>query len=264
MIIAEIALFLQMTTMDAKIIYIKEVDSTNNFLRSYEPAEGESLTVVWTDFQTAGRGCGTNTWESEAGKNLTFSVLVRPSQVLAREQFILSMANAVALKRTLDAYVDDIRIKWPNDIYWCDRKICGTLIETTLRGSYIRDCIIGTGLNVNQQLFVSNAPNPVSLCQILGHEVDRDEVLQRVVTETENAMLQVEHGDWEALRATYRSALYRLGEVHSYRLPGGIVERFLMEDVEDDGHLLLRSECSGQLHRFGFKEVQFVIDNEAL
>lgn len=250
--------------MGAHIIYLKEVDSTNNYLRRYEPAEGEQLTVVWTDFQTAGRGCGTNTWESEVGKNLTFSVLVRPSCVPAREQFILSMANAVALKRTLDAYVDDILIKWPNDIYWHDRKICGTLIETTLRRSFVRDCIVGTGLNVNQQLFVSDAPNPVSLCQILGHEVDRDEVLHRVIAETENAMRQVEQGEWETLRAVYRSSLYRLGEVHAYRLPDGTQGRFLMEDVENDGHLLLRSEDNGQCSRFGFKEVQFVIDDANL
>ncbi|MCR4852782.1 MAG: biotin--[acetyl-CoA-carboxylase] ligase [Prevotella sp.] len=245
--------------MNARIIYIEEVDSTNNYLRGFEPGDSEDVTFVWTDFQTAGRGCGTNTWESEAGKNLTFSFLVCPHNVSAREQFILSMASALALKRVLDRYAEGITIKWPNDIYWHDRKICGTLIEATLSGQLVKTCIVGTGLNVNQWEFRSDAPNPVSLFQILGHEVDREQLLREVVDETLLMLEEVEDGHYESLRAEYRSALYRKDEVHDYRLPDGQELKLVLSDVEDDGHLLMNyADSSGEL-RFGFKEIQFII-----
>ena len=247
--------------MNIKTLYLKEVDSTNNFLLDYEPENGEDMTVAWTDFQSAGRGCGTNTWESEAGQNLTYSVLLCPKHVDARNQFILSMANAVALKRVLDAYLGNVSIKWPNDIYWRDRKLCGTLIEARLKGQLVRRCVLGTGINVNQLRFLSNAPNPVSLCQVLGHDVDRMEVLRAVTEETARAMLQVENQAWEPLRNDYRSALYRRGEPHLFRLPDGQTKALTLETVSDDGHLLLRESSSGALMSFGFKEIQFIISS---
>lgn len=244
--------------MKARVLYIKEVDSTNNYLRHCTAEAGE-MVVAWTDFQTAGRGCGTNTWESEAGKNLTFSMLFCPEGVAAHEQFILSMASAVALKRVLDRYTAKICIKWPNDIYWADRKICGTLIETTLSGKSVKTCIVGTGMNVNQQLFRSDAPNPVSLCQILGHETDREHLLSELVDETILTLEDVYAGHYDDLRSEYRAALYRKGEVHGYRLPDGSEAQLMLMDVEDDGHLLLTQPDGTGEQRFGFKEIQFII-----
>lgn len=239
-----------------KTIYLKETDSTNDWLKGYQLEAGEDMTVVTTDYQLAGRGCGSNQWESEAGKNLMFSILLHP-QVPAKDQFILSMANALALKDVLDDYTDGIKIKWPNDIYWNDQKIGGTLIETTLQGSVIKDCIIGTGINVNQQVFLSDAPNPVSLVQILGHETDRQEMLEKIVARWDYYNNKVEKGDWHSIRSDYRSALYRRGEAHDYRYPDGTMERMTLVDVTDDGHLLLL--CGRELLSFAFKEIQFVI-----
>lgn len=246
--------------MTINTIYIPEVDSTNNYLARYQVPEGEGLTVVWSDFQTAGRGCGTNTWESEAGKNLTFSVLLHPERVPAKDQFILSMANALALRDTVAGYVDGVTIKWPNDIYWRDRKICGTLIETSLKGSRIKDCIIGTGLNVNQRVFLSDAPNPVSLAQILNHEVDRESVLKEITERLTYYINKVEEEEWEEIRSHYRAALYRKGEVHAYRFPEGTEERMRLFDVTDDGYLLLQHPVTQELRAFAFKEVAFVIE----
>ena len=242
-----------------RVIFLPETDSTNSFLRGYRQTDGERITVVWTDFQTAGRGCGTNTWESEVGKNLTLSMLLCPRGVAARDQFIVSMANALALKETLDAYTDGITIKWPNDIYWHDSKLCGTLIETTLRGATIGSFIVGTGINVNQLVFHSDAPNPVSLRQILGHEVDREELLAQLTKTTGHYIDKVEEGRWDDIRTQYRAALHRRHEVHPYRLPDGTQQDLVLTDVEDDGHLLLSPPGGGHLLRFGFKEVQFVI-----
>lgn len=239
-----------------KTIHIKETESTNDWLKSYRPEEGEEMTVVTTDYQSAGRGCGSNQWESEAGKNLMFSILLHP-QVSAKDQFILSMANALALKDVLDSYTDGIRIKWPNDIYWNDKKIGGTLIETSLQGKEIKDCIIGTGINVNQQVFVSDASNPVSLLQITGKETDRQEMLEQIVARWLYYYNKVEKGDLHSIRSDYRSALYRRGEIHDYRFPDGSMERMTLVDVTDDGHLLLL--CGRELLSFAFKEIQFVI-----
>ncbi len=243
-----------------KMVFVSETDSTNSYIKQVAAdSQGETL-VVWTDFQTAGRGCGTNSWESEPGKNLTFSILVRPQHIAPRDQFILSMAHAVALKRTLSQYIDDVRVKWPNDIYWRDRKLCGTLIETTLEAQHIKTCIIGTGINVNQQVFRSDAPNPVSLCQILGHEIDRETILYRVAELTDELVSQAADGGAEVIRDEYRSTLYRRGEIYPYRLPNGEQRMLRLDDVSDDGHLLLSSADSKEHLAFAFKEIQFVLD----
>ena len=241
-----------------KILYLEKVDSTNNYLKNYSDGENEDMIVVWSDYQSAGRGCGTNHWESEYGKNLTFSILLHP-RVPARHQFILSMANAMALRDTLSQYTSGISIKWPNDIYWGDKKICGTLIESSLSGSAIKDCIIGTGINVNQQQFFSDAPNPVSLKQIIGKEVDRKELLDQVVASLGHYLDRIAEDDWMSIRESYRTHLYRKNEVHSYRYPDGREKQFKMIDVSDDGHLLLQHPDNLHVESFAFKEIQFVI-----
>ena len=161
--------------MNFKIIHIDKTDSTNRWLREH----GKGEVVVVSEFQTAGKGCGTNSWESERGKNLTFSMLIHPEGILANEQFHITEVVSVAMCETLERYgCKEASIKWPNDIYVGDRKICGILIENRLQGSMIKDCIIGIGLNVNQREFRSDAPNPVSLYQLLGRETDLEELLK--------------------------------------------------------------------------------------
>ena len=231
--------------MKCKIVHLAETDSTNRWLREQG---GEENMLVWTDFQTAGRGCGTNTWESACGQNLLFSLLIHPVTVRPSEQFRISMAISLAIVDALACYTDGLSIKWPNDIYWHDRKICGILIENRLSGGVIRDCIIGVGLNVNQQQFVSDAPNPVSLRQILGHDVEREEVLRRIV---EGFKIDEDDGP------RYRSLLYRRIGFHPYRDADGDFEAELI-DVEDDGHLLLKDRA-GRKRRYAFKEVNFRI-----
>ncbi|MCR5076694.1 MAG: biotin--[acetyl-CoA-carboxylase] ligase [Prevotella sp.] len=243
---------------DVKVIRLDQTDSTNTFLRTYIPAEGETMTVAVADFQQAGRGQGTNTWESEAGKNLLFSILVHPVMLPVRSQFLLAEAGALALKEALADYVqDDIRLKWPNDIYWKDRKLSGTLIETKLGGGHIKDCVFGVGLNVNQTVFRSDAPNPVSLCQISGHEVDRDELLCKIITKFTGLYRLLEMGGYADISAMYHEALYRRGGFHTFRDADGDFEGSIIE-VEDDGHLVLRDR-SGVIRSYQFKEVEFII-----
>ena len=167
--------------METKMIRLKEVDSTNRFLKQLDSYDEDALTIAVADFQTAGKGQGSHTWEGEAGKNLLFSMMVCPHWVPVRQQFLLSEAGALAVKDALDTYTDGITLKWPNDVYWNDKKISGTLIETSVDSKGIKRCIFGIGLNINQEVFMSDAPNPVSLCQIVGHEVDREEVLGKII-----------------------------------------------------------------------------------
>ena len=234
--------------MEFNIIHIDETDSTNAWLRSLEK---KISIVVVAEYQTAGKGCGTNSWESERGKNLTYSMLIHPEGIPASRQFLVSMALANSIAKVVSKYVKDVSIKWPNDIYVGDRKICGILIENRLQGDVIKDSILGVGLNVNQLRFVSDAPNPVSLANLTEREFDREILLQELL-----AAFETEWEDMEGVRSRYLGQLYRRKGFYRYRDALG---EFLAElvTVEEDGRLTLR-DTDGYSHRYAFKEVVFI------
>ncbi len=254
--------------MDFKTIHIDETDSTNRWLRETTLPERAGNLVVVSDFQTAGKGCGTNSWESERGKNLTFSMLIHPTELPANHQFHITEIVSVALCRTLADYLSDkVEIKWPNDIYVGDKKICGILIENRLQGNVIMDSIIGIGLNVNQTVFRSDAPNPVSLSQLTGKETDRDKLLADFLHHFAAAYKS------ESIGTVYRDLLYRKDmpsrylektsactadvETTASTIDSAAFTATLI-DVEPDGRLVLKDE-QGKLRRYFFKEVQFVL-----
>lgn len=220
-----------------------------------KPREGETMTVVYADEQTAGRGQGSNHWESEPGKNLTFSVLVHPTMVPVMRQFLLSEAGALALWDVLGQYLgaDDVKMKWPNDIYWKDKKISGTLIETRLGGGHVKDCVYGIGIDVNQEKFVSDAPNPVSMKQILGNDVDLKELLNKIIDSFKKYYAAIENGEYAAISELYHSGLYRAHGFHLYKDKDGEFEAAIVE-VEDSGNLILRDR-EGCIRSYAFKEV---------
>ena len=242
--------------MKTKIIKLENVDSTNRYLKQYVPGDDEEMTIVTADYQSAGKGQGEHTWESEAGKNLLFSIMVHPHWVPVRRQFVLSMVEALALKDALDSYTDGITLKWPNDVYWNDQKISGTLIETTVDSKGIKTCIFGTGVNVNQTIFKSDAPNPVSLAQILGHEVDWEEVLQKIIEAFERYYELLRRADYMDVSGIYHLALYRRKGYHWYEDKDGKFEGTFVE-VEDDGHLILHDK-QGVIRSYAFGEVKFL------
>jgi len=243
--------------MTRRIIHIAQTDSTNRYLHDIM-TEGEDMTVVVTDYQTAGRGQGSNSWESEEGKNLLMSIRVRPTMVPPRNQFILSEAGALAVGKALAAYADGISLKWPNDIYWNDKKISGTLIETTVSGLALATCTFGIGINVNQQVFHSDAPNPVSLYQILGHEVPVEEVMYHVLDALESELSLIWTGDSRSVTDRYHQHLYRRQGFHPYSDAQGPFMAELLH-VEDDGHLVLR-DTTGLIRQYAFKEVAYMIN----
>ena len=241
--------------MEFQIIHIDETDSTNRWLTTQGDSTPAENKVVWADYQTAGRGCGTNRWESERGKNLLFSMLIHPIDLPANRQFHISMAVSLAICEALGQHIGALSIKWPNDIYCGQRKMTGILIENELAGSLVRRSILGVGLNVNQTRFVSDAPNPVSLRQVLGREVDREEVLERLLDRFALYVAMLENGRFDELHRLYLSRLFRLGAEADYSDANGRF-RAAITGVEPGGHLPL-TDTEGHQRRYAFKEVKY-------
>ncbi len=233
-------------------------------------ATAEHGTVVYTDRQTAGRGQRGNSWESEPFKNVTMSILLRPENVAPNQQFWLSEISALAVERVLSKYIGNVSIKWPNDVYYKDFKICGMLIEHSLSGGKINYTIPGIGINVNQRVFLSDAPNPISLVNVLGHEVPTSEILDGLVDEILTMCDQLPEKATEIHRE-FLSKLYRRDGFHEYQstirsasadglsvLEEGEHFQARIVNVHPDGMLDLMT-TEGHIHTFAFKEVAFIL-----
>lgn len=246
-------------------IKVSQTASTNTYL-SRLAATLPGGTVIYTPSQTAGRGQKGNSWESEDGKNLTFSLLLKRPPVKARDQFYLSEAAALAVVEAMTAEAGDgFTVKWPNDVYWRDKKACGMLIENSLDGTDIATSIIGIGLNVNQERFLSDAPNPVSLINITGHEHDLMALLKRVCSRIEQLVDGLDDDSArQDLHRRYMAALYRKdGQLHPYEDAAG--NRFMasVAGIAPDGTLTLRHE-DGTVHDYLFKQVKHLISGFSL
>ena len=151
----------------ADILWLGTTDSTNKYLRVHSEAS-DNLSVVAAEEQTAGRGQGTHSWHSRKGENLTFSLLFRPGNMAAGDILLITCAVTLGIRDYLLDKGVESRIKWPNDIWVGEKKICGILIENTLDKGLVRESIIGIGLNLNQDEWPEDLPNPVSVRQLTG------------------------------------------------------------------------------------------------
>ncbi|MCQ2226466.1 MAG: biotin--[acetyl-CoA-carboxylase] ligase [Bacteroidales bacterium] len=244
-----------------KTYHYSEIDSTNSQLRRLiVSGEADNFMIVTADYQTAGRGQVGNCWESENNKNLLFSILLRPQSLDVRLQYYLSMAISVAVVAAISPIVASasVKVKWPNDIYVGDKKLAGILIENTLRETKIGDCIVGIGLNVNQDKFLSDAPNPVSMLNITGREHDISLIAESIRRHMMLALDDVNNQRWSDIISAYMSILYRYdGEFHPFRDPqGDFMAR--ISAVEPDGHIHLIDEKFSE-RIYTFKEVEFII-----
>lgn len=256
-------------------MYISQTYSTNTLLRDDYP-DAPHLFTIRTGYQTAGRGQAGNGWESEEGKNLLFSTLIRPDELPAARQFELSMAVSLALLRTVTALLPEneaqaVAIKWPNDLYWHDQKLAGILIENCLQGSLVGRSVCGIGLNVNQTTFAA-APNPVSLKQITGKEYEPEAILQSFLAELQDALALPP----EALRENYLACLYRREGFYPYQerevsvLPTNNISPeaaraenrpvFMAEiaGITAFGELVLRDR-EGNTHTYHYKQIRYVL-----
>lgn len=240
-------------------IPLAETQSTNTALRealTADPALAAG-TVVYTHRQTAGRGQRGNSWEAEPGMNVTMSMLLRPDDVNAREQFTVSERVALGVARVLGRHLPPsipVEVKWPNDVYVGDKKICGILIENSLSGNRIDYSIAGIGINVNQTLFRSPAPNPVSLAQLTGMTFDVEGVMREVADE----ITALSAWDKDELHKLYHSSLWRRDGLHPYSTPDGTRFIAAIKSVAPDGYLTLLTD-TGLIRRFAFKEVAAII-----
>ena len=247
-------------------MFIERTNSTNTLMREMiakgEWPEGECF--LRTDFQTAGRGQTGNGWESEEGKNLLCSILLPPRQNL----FELNVITSVAVHRMISKLgISELTIKWPNDIYWRDKKVAGILIENAIIGNEVKYSIAGIGLNVNQIEWCSNAPNPVSLKQIYGIDFDVEEVAERLLKEVRSAVK-------EDIRAYYRAHLYRREgfwpfverevsleptmNVQRDKVQGRKVFMARIADICPSGEIVLEDQ-NGISKKYHFKEIRFVV-----
>ena len=228
---------MELLSEERLVVHLDEVDSTNNYLhslvRKQKPEEGS---VVIAEFQLGGRGQMGNGWFSEKGKNLLFSLLIYPDNVEANAQFIISRIASLAVKNTLDQFTDDIRIKWPNDIYWKDKKIAGIL---------------------NQDHFPEELPNPVSLKQVTGSEFDRDYILDNFVREFFLIYREFQNGNEKAIEDEYMLDLYRINDYYWFEDDNGRFKAIIKE-VLPSGHLVLKTLETAEERVYAFKEVSFV------
>ena len=238
-------------------IHLAETASTNSYAREFPLNSGVML--ITTDYQTAGRGQRGNAWESAPEKNLLFSLAIKPNNISASQQFAICELISVALCDVLAKYCTDIRIKWPNDIYYRNHKLCGILIEHDLEGTQLSRTIIGVGLNVNQEQFVSDALNPISLSQVIGHEVDREALLEAITARFFELYQQYASAilDHTALHQRYISLLYRLNIPSTYRDSRSAFTATL-RNVELGGRLILEDQ-QGTLRSYLFKEIAYII-----
>jgi BirA family biotin operon repressor/biotin-[acetyl-CoA-carboxylase] ligase len=236
-----------------KIKWFKTIDSTNNRI-ALDKEDLADKTVYMTDFQTAGKGQRGNGWESAKAENLLFSILFKPSDILAENQFIISQAVTLGIVEYVRSKGITAKIKWPNDIYVNDRKICGILIENSVNGNNLVSSIVGIGFNLNQLTFSPDIPNPVSLSTLTDVRYDLKEellsLLHFIFDEYEKRSPDTEE--------RYAAALYRLGKPHSYiHTASGKTFTGTIVGVDRAARVLIDTEDGRKA--FAFKELQYII-----
>lgn len=244
-----------------ELIELNTVDSTNNFLRLYQPRIPKDMVVATAEFQSAGKGQRGNSWESEAGQNLLFSICIHPQHITVHNHFLLSQAIALAVKQALETFTQGVTIKWPNDIYVGQKKIAGILIENELAGKLVKTSIIGVGININQPIFHSEAPNPISLYQLTGKQTERIFVLEQIIGKFRRLYTEIENNEekQKELTASYSEALIYGNKWNEFTdIQGTFLAQFT--EVEPDGHLVLTDE-KGQRRRYVFKEIKHVFSS---
>lgn len=242
----------------SNILFFKNLPSTNShaayLLKNQSLSEG---TIVCTNYQSAGKGYSGNSWESEDSKNLLFSTILFPTFIKPSDQFYISMTVSLGICDFLLRFIPYCSVKWPNDIYINNDKIAGVLIESAIIVDKIEYSIAGIGLNINQEKFISQAPNPVSLKQISGKTYDLSASLGLLAEDLDKRYKQLIAGNSLNIRKEYESKLYRLNEWSAFRDNNGTFTGRILT-TGDYGSLKIESENSS-VREYSFKEVEFIL-----
>lgn len=236
-----------------KIKWFKTIDSTNNRI-ALDKEQLADKTVYMTDFQTAGKGQRGNGWESAKAENLLFSILLKPTDITAENQFIISQAVTLGIADYIKSKGITAKIKWPNDIYVGDRKICGILIENTVNGHSIVSSIVGIGFNLNQLSFSPEIPNPVSLSLLTDITYDLKEELLKLL----HCIFEEYDNRSDKTAERYTASLYRLGEPYAYiDAVSGETFTGAIRGVDDTARVIIDTEDGPKA--FAFKELKYII-----
>ena len=245
-----------------EIHYFDTLESTNNYCKLLDPNTVEEFTVICAYTQTSGVGQQGNVWTSEPNKNLTFSIILKPTFIQTSDQYQLTMALAVAIAETVEETLSKFRIqkstfiKWPNDIYVGSKKICGTLITSKISNDHIKQAICGVGLNVNQTEFPEWVPNPTSLKLLTNEECELDTLLDSLLENIESNYQQLKE-DSKKIERKYLQRLYRLGQISDYVYQGKQI-RATITGVNRFGQLMLVADNS-KIICCDLKEIKFII-----
>lgn len=253
-------MYKELTTLftGRQIIDLPSIDSTNSYmadlLKSQLIPEG---TVVRTYSQLAGRGQMGSRWSSEDHKNLLVSFAFYPTFVVPRNLFLLNKTYALGVFDFMQSLLGkDIRIKWPNDIYWKNKKMGGILVENTITSSIVTNSIMGIGLNVNQLEFPAGLPNPVSIAQVMPGLHNLEHMFNGLANSIENRYLQLRRGEKTTIDEEYRKSLFRCEEWAFYedkkgKFPGCI------KGVDNQGLLRIEDE-DGEIRLYDLKEIRYL------
>lgn len=245
--------------MPFTFLHLDSIDSTNAFLQRKRVDGDICGMVVSADVQTAGKGMASNVWESEPGKNLTFSMGLDLSFLKAADQFLLSQAVPLGLLDVLDTMLpaECLSVKWPNDLFFGDRKLCGILINSSIQGMDMGASVIGIGLNVNQIRFCDWPTRPVSMKMILGTEVALEPLLGRLVAAVDARVQQLRSEEGvAAIQKDYLNRLYRYHAWADYEVNSLKVKRYIT-GIDVFGRLETLDE-SGKKFIYDIKEIKFL------
>jgi BirA family biotin operon repressor/biotin-[acetyl-CoA-carboxylase] ligase len=239
-------------------IHIDSIDSTNEYIKQLIlNKEIEEGVVVSTKYQKKGRGEGVNIWESNYGDNLLFSIHLCPSFVEPQYMFMLSKVISLGVVDFLNTLGKKFTIKWPNDIYFEDKKIAGILIENSLKGSCVDYSIVGIGININQKIFADNLPNPISLVNIFDNEFDLADTQKQIIEYIDLWYHKLMNKNYEEIDKLYLLNLFRYEKYHSFKVNNTLFSAKII-DVKQNGELILKNRQENQLS-FYFKEIEFVL-----
>ncbi len=240
-----------------RIIRLNETESTNDFAKQLQMQPFENEVIIIADYQTKGRGNAGNSWESESGKNLTFSIILKPHFLEPSLQFLLNKVIALGIYDFVSDKLNssNVKIKWPNDIYVGNKKIAGTLIEHSIIGSQLEKSIVGIGININQTVFTSNAPNPISLSNITNAVYPLKDTLIQLMNFIFIRYQELKDKKIKQLDIDYLNQLYCLNEYKTYNYQGEKIKASI-QGVNKFGQLQLLSE-NNNLISCSFKEIEF-------
>lgn len=240
------------------IVKLDATDSTNAYLKNMaRQNELNDFTSVVTFEQSKGKGQMGSFWESDPGKNLTFSTLKNFNTLSVTQGYLLNICTSLAVSNALKQFsIPNLHVKWPNDILSGNTKICGILIENMLLGNQIKTSIIGIGLNINQTIFhtVSNA---TSMKLLLGDTFNLDEVRNAIIEELKNLFLLLEKKELISLRSTYEQELFRKDKPSTFENENGSRFVGIIRGISTEGRLLVELE-DVVLTAFDLKEIKLL------